>query len=418
MAPETEHVPERRVRKLGIVIDDFAGLAGATDFIVSFVDGAVRAADGREVVLIVRHERSLLNPRVLARRLRSLLRRSRPSAVFRPEQLIAVLRDAGLPELTTVMVERTERDLAQLCLRERIDVVGPLSPPPSQGFPVPFLSYIYDFQHRHFPEYFSPEEVKARDALFETILERSDAVVVNAQAVKTDADRFGLGPTQRIVTLPFSASPKPEWFDTDTADARGRYGIGKRYFMVSNQFWIHKRHEVAIRAFARIARNDCEIELVLTGSTSDYRAPRRLEDIVGLIRALGITPRVHILGLVPKRDQIALMRGAVALIQPTSFEGGPGGGCVFDAIALGVSTVVSDIPVNREIAEHVTAYFPLDDVEALVVRLDELRNQVPRPLLAEDLLREGAFRRMQQGHAIWRAADLALWHRRALGRLG
>ena len=41
-------------------------------------------------------------------------------------------------------------------------------------------------------------------------------------------------------------------------------------------------------------------------------------------------------------------------MQPTLFEGGPGGGSVYDAIALGVPSIVSDIPINREIVSKFT----------------------------------------------------------------
>ena len=40
------------LKTFGVVVDDFAHFAGATDFIVSFVDGLLLAADGREIVLI------------------------------------------------------------------------------------------------------------------------------------------------------------------------------------------------------------------------------------------------------------------------------------------------------------------------------------------------------------------------------
>ena len=55
------------------------------------------------------------------------------------------------------------------------------------------------------------------------------------------------------------------------------------------------------------------------------------------------------LGFIPKPDQIRLMREAVAVVQPTLFEGGPGGGSIYNAIALGRPVIVSDLPVNREI---------------------------------------------------------------------
>ena len=50
---------------------------------------------------------------------------------------------------------------------------------------------------------------------------------------------------------------------------------------------------------------------------------------------LGINDDVEIVGHIPKLDQIALLKNSIAVIQPTLFEGGPGGGSAYDAISLG-----------------------------------------------------------------------------------
>jgi glycosyltransferase involved in cell wall biosynthesis len=279
--------------------------------------------------------------------------------------------------------------------------------------PLPWLGYLFDMQHRHLPQFFTPESIAARDSLFRRMLEKADAVVVNAADVKRDCATCFPGLEQRVVALPFSAAPKREWLETDPAAVRRTYGVGDRYFIVSNQFWLHKRHEVAIEAFAEVAREDQDLELVLTGATDDPRAPTRLADIEALIERLGMTGRVHILGLVPKLDQIALLRGALAVVQPTAFEGGPGGGAVFDAVALGVPSLVSAIPVNREIEEHVTHYFPLDDVPALAAAMREVLTLPRLPADPQALFAAGAERRTAMGRTIWQAAALAMDHARA-----
>jgi glycosyltransferase involved in cell wall biosynthesis len=275
---------------------------------------------------------------------------------------------------------------------------------------MPWLGYLFDFQHRHLPQFFDEEAVRYRDQLFRRMLTQADAVVVNARDVKNDAERYFPGLTERLFALPFSAAPKAEWLTADVGAARRVHGVGTRYFLVANQFWVHKRHEVAIEAFARLAASHSDLELVLTGATDDIRTPTRLQDIRDFIARLGLSRRIHILGLIPKTEQIALLRGAVAVIQPTSCEGGPGGGSVFDAVALGVPSVVSDIPVNREIAEHVSAYFPLDDVGALTTAMEAM---LAAPRLAPDprvLQAAGAARRTAMGERIWAAAEAAVRH--------
>jgi hypothetical protein len=50
---------------------------------------------------------------------------------------------------------------------------------------------------------------------------------------------------------------------------------------------------------------------------------------------------------------------------------------VFDAVALGVPSLVSAIPVNREIEAYVTHYFPLDDVAALADAMRAVLREAP-----------------------------------------
>lgn len=398
----------RKPQRFGVLVDDFAARAGVTDFIVGFVDGLVRAAGGREVVLIYRTQPPLWLWRSAARRLKALMFGNRPRNIPDWRVLHATLLDAGLSDLPILTVPRDEGALQQLCRREAIDVIGPFADPPYGTIQVPWLGYIYDFQHRHLPHLFTAGEIASRDNLFRRILQKADGIVVNATDVLHDCARFLPGLERKVVALPFSAAPKPEWMDTDPEAARRKYSLGSRYFMVSNQFWLHKRHEVAIEAFAVVAECEPGLELVLTGATDDPRAPTRLADIEALIDSLGMTGRVHILGLIPKLDQIAIMRGALAVVQPTAFEGGPGGGAVFDAVALGVPTLVSSIPVNREIEPLVTHYFPLDDVNALADAMCAILSK-GRCLPDEQLLKvAGAERRKAMGQAIWHAAELAM----------
>ena len=76
-----------------------------------------------------------------------------------------------------------------------------------------------------------------------------------------------------------------------------------------------------------------------------------------MLKDLALTEHVVILGHIPKMDQISLLKRSIPVIQPTLFEGGPGGGSSYDAISLGQPLIVSDIPVNREIDEHEAVCF-------------------------------------------------------------
>jgi glycosyltransferase involved in cell wall biosynthesis len=89
----------------------------------------------------------------------------------------------------------------------------------------------------------------------------------------------------------------------------------------------------------------------------DSRDPTYVSTLLARVHDLGIRERCKFLGLIPKIDQIQLVKLATAVVQPTLFEGGPGGGTIYDAVSLGRPTIVSDLPANREIEEHVTCFF-------------------------------------------------------------
>ena len=50
-------------------------------------------------------------------------------------------------------------------------------------------------------------------------------------------------------------------------------------------------------------------------------------------------------------DQIQMIKGAVALIQPSLFEGDPGGCSVYNANSLMVPSIMADIRVNNEVED-------------------------------------------------------------------
>ena len=100
-----------------------------------------------------------------------------------------------------------------------------------------------------------------------------------------------------------------------------------------------------------------DVHLVCTGATDDNRFPDYFSMFTDEVEKLGLKDQVHILGHIPKQDQLALLNGSLAVVQPTLYEGGPGGGSVYDAMSYGIPTIVSDIPINREIEEG-TSPFP------------------------------------------------------------
>lgn len=395
--------------KLGILGHGFIEWGGGLDFLRG-VCGSLAAADpGNELHLLL----PARGPRLQARRVwhgaRQVARRALGQPVAnqrKPDlQLVREVLQSQSGSLRIHEIDAGSAAVASAVQRLALCAVLPSVQPFGTGLSVPWLGYIADFQHAHLPQFFSAKEIQARNTNFADMLQRAPGVIVNARSVAQDIERFLPGRAARVTALPFSAAPDPSWFSTNEPPL-AHYGVNGPYFIISNQFWQHKDHLCAYRAFSRVLRQHPGLSLVCTGETSDHRNPGHFAMLCREAQALGINRRLYVPGLIPKRDQIALLRGALAVVQPTLFEGGPGGGSVFDAVALGLPAIVSDVAVNLEIAEPEVSFFKASDVAALAAAMSAraAAGHAVRPGAAE-LIAAGQRRRQACGRVLLEAVD-------------
>lgn len=332
---------------------------------------------------------------------------ARPQPAF-DASLAAAFADAGDTGLEVVHHDATRNGLLRCLTRIGATVALPTMATLGPGFPVPWLGYIYDFQHRHLPGNFGADDCYKREMSFAGILKDAPAVIVNSRAVKGDVARFyPWSAPDRVVALPFAPHAAAGWLETSSRPIRDVHALPSRYFLVSNQFWIHKDHMTAIRALELLgSASDCG--LVCTGATDDYRRPGHFDEIMRSVERLGLAGRIRMLGHIPKRDQIEVMKGALAVVQPTLFEGGPGGGCVYDAVALGVPVLLSDIPVNREATGDWIRFFPPGNAAALARLMADVSREAPARPAAAELEARAATNLARLGDALLEAIDRAL----------
>jgi glycosyltransferase involved in cell wall biosynthesis len=267
----------------------------------------------------------------------------------------------------------------------KADIIFPTTLPLSQSNLLR-IGYLYDFQHRYLSHMFSRRLRWKRDRQFSKIAKDTNGIVVNSRAVARDVTQFLGVPAERILAMPFSPYAQPWWFDTEPSDAQRKYNIHADYLLLCNHFWKHKDHATALRAFALIKEVPAYagLQLILTGDPIDHRDPKHYARLVALCKHLGIQNNTHFLGLIPKLDQLALLRGCLALLQPTLFEGGPGGGSVYEAIGLGVPAIVSDIEINREINVGSIRFFHAGNAEDLAEKIVQtLEATLLRPPMEE-----------------------------------
>jgi glycosyltransferase involved in cell wall biosynthesis len=290
----------------------------------------------------------------------------------------------------------------------QLDVLIPAFIPIPGSLSTPWVGYIYDFQHKYLSHFFSKRVIVKRDKAFLNMLTSAKAVIVNSNSVASDIEIFVPEATADLFVLPFCAAPHTSWFHESTNAAR-KYDINNRYFIICNQFWKHKDHVTAFNAFAQLSADNPDIMLVCTGKTYDHRDPKYFSRLMLLLKNHRIQDRVRILGLIPKQDQINLIKDSMALIQPTLFEGGPGGGATYDAVSLGIPVILSDIPVNKEITNEGIHFFSAGNSASLVPVLSEFLNKTTQTKTNPELLISiGDSRRKACGQVLMRAINAVL----------
>jgi glycosyltransferase involved in cell wall biosynthesis len=153
------------------------------------------------------------------------------------------------------------------------------------------------------------------------------------------------------------------------------YQLPPKFFYLPNQFWKHKNHMVVIEALGLLKQQGFDAVVVVTGNPLDPRHPGYVGQLNARIESLGLRDSFRILGLVPRRHVISLMRTCTALINPSFFEGWSS--TVEEARVLGVPMLLSDIAVHREQMKNGATYFIADDAKSLAENLREIASANP-----------------------------------------
>jgi alpha-1,3-rhamnosyl/mannosyltransferase len=149
------------------------------------------------------------------------------------------------------------------------------------------------------------------------------------------------------------------------AQVQARYGLPRRWFVFPSFTWNHKNHALLLRAFAVVAAREHDVMMVLTGGEGPAEQHVR-DQIVGM----GLSGRVRRTGLIPRRDVLAIVRGAVAMTWPSRYEGF--GLPILEAMSLGTPVLSSDAGALPEVAGGAARLLPVDDPDAWVEGMTQM----------------------------------------------
>ncbi len=183
----------------------------------------------------------------------------------------------------------------------------------------PTMYQPHDLQHRHFPEFFSPEARVGRDRAYQAYCAQATAVVVMSEWGRDDIVRQFQLPPEKVCVVP-GAPLLPEYpaVSDDAAESvRRKYSLPPRFAYFPAQTFPHKNHLGLFEALAWLRNSTgLEIPVVCSGRRNEFHQVLRKR-----ARDLLLDRQVHFLGFVPATEVRALYKLCSAVVLPSLFEG-------------------------------------------------------------------------------------------------
>lgn len=218
------------------------------------------------------------------------------------------------------------------------------------------IYWIPDFQEMHYPENFPLEELKKRSIRNLYMAQNHKQMILSSKDALADYNSLYSQYNENVSVVHFSSYIKDivdkmseEYMET----VMKLYDISFPYIFTANQFWKHKNYAVLFQAISCIKEKyGKDIHLVCTGFMHTYgkENDEYIEELMRIIEMNKLQKNIHLLGLIGREEQLAIMRNADVLIQPSLFEGW--GSSVEEAKGMGKYIIASDIEVHKEQANE------------------------------------------------------------------
>lgn len=259
---------------------------------------------------------------------------------------------------------------------------------------IKLVCWYADLQHKYYPEFFTKRKVLERNSRIKLILRNTNDLVVSSQAVADDFRKyFRIRKGMKMHIFHF-VSVIDDFSGLNINDVKKKYKLPENYFMISNQFHRHKNHKVLLKALARLKEKGSEVHLAMTGRFPDASHSPYMQELHSLINEHKLQSQISLLGIVPRNEQLLLMKHSQAVLQPSLFEGWST--VIEDAISMQVPVAASTLPVNIEQLGPDGIYFDPHDDEKLA---DILYNFPERKLT--DVFYEGYNERVRNAAKVF-----------------
>ena len=280
-------------------------------------------------------------------------------------------------------------DFEKVFIENKIDLVYFLSPSEEaiDLEELNFITTIWDLAFREdmeFPEIRSGRAIENRERIFQRILCKALAVLVDSESGKNNVINYYRLSERRVRVMPFAKSIGIANDDNvSVASAINiveKYSLDVPYIFYPAQFWAHKNHAYILFGLKILERDfGHKVGAIFSGVDKGNQGY-----IVRLSNELGLIDRIKFIGFAKNEEMPALYKQSLALVMPTYF--GPTNLPPIEAFALGVPVLYPDKDGLRDQVKDAALLISLDEPKTMAIQLTKLIEQEG---LNSDLARKG-----------------------------
>ena len=210
------------------------------------------------------------------------------------------------------------------------------------------ISWITDFQHVHFPRYFTIKNIILRNLNIFLCQKHSSKILLSSYDAQNDLKKISKTAFEKSVVSQFYYKFDKKKDIINLSELKKKYDIKNFFFFISNQYWRHKNYEVILKSlFYLKKKNKIKNILILsTGYNNDLRNKNYFNEIMTLVNNYGLNDNFRYLGLLSYKEVCSLIFYSIALINPSKFEGR--NVSVEQARSMGKKIILSNIKVHLE----------------------------------------------------------------------
>lgn len=252
----------------------------------------------------------------------------------------------------------------------KLDVIFPL-----QDYPVKdnsqtrLISWIADFQYKHYPEFFSNFQIIGRIRRVKLSLKHADDIVLSSHDAFKDLIYFFTIHRKPRIHIYHFVSIVDNPYKMEFRFLKEKYQLPDNFFMVSNQFHKHKNHKTLFLSLASLRDSGIIKNVAITGRFPPATESPYIAELHHIIEVNNLQDQIFILGLISREDQLGIMSHSQAVIQPSLFEGWST--VIEDAKSLQVPVIASNISVNIEQLGENAIYFNPENPDELALILKD-----------------------------------------------